>query len=77
MSELSQLKGTFSYDEYKLILEALKTKKTTFEDALKGEFAILRHDVEFNIDRAQKIGAIDKGTRHQINFLFSSYFISI
>ena len=59
MSELSQLKGTFSYDEYKLILEALKTKKTTFEDALKGDFTILRHDVEFNIDRAKKIGVID------------------
>ena len=60
MSELSQLKGTLSYDEYKLILDGLKSKKTTFEEALRGEFAILRHDVEFNIDRAQKIGAIDK-----------------
>ncbi len=70
MSELSQLKGTFSYDEYKLILEALKTKKTTFEDALKGEFAILRHDVEFNIDRAQKIGAIDKEHGIKSTFFF-------
>ena len=60
MNNLSKLKGTFSYDEYKLILQALKTKKTTFEDALRGQFAILRHDVEFNVDRAQKIGVLDK-----------------
>ena len=70
MSELPQLKGTFSYDEYKLILEALKRKKTTFDDALKGEFTILRHDVEFNIDRAQKMGAIDKEYGIKSTFFF-------
>ncbi len=70
MSELLQLKGTFSYDEYKLILEALKRKKTTFDDALKGEFIILRHDVEFNIDRAQKMGAIDKEYGIKSTFFF-------
>ena len=70
MSVLSQLKGTFSYDEYKLILEALKTKKTTFDDALKGEFTILRHDVEFNVDRAQKMGAIDKEYGIKSTFFF-------
>ena len=70
MSELSQLKGTFSYDEYKLILEALKTKKTTFEDALKGDFTILRHDVEFNIDRAKKIGVIDNEYGIKSTFFF-------
>jgi len=70
MSVLPQLKGTFSYDEYKLILEALKTKKTTFDDALKGEFTILRHDVEFNVDRAQKMGAIDKEYGIKSTFFF-------
>ena len=70
MSELSQLKGTFSYDEYKLILEALKTKKKTFEDALKGDFTILRHDVEFNIDRAKKIGVIDNEHGIKSTFFF-------
>ena len=70
MREQPQLKGTFSYDEYKLILEALKRKKTTFDDALKGEFTILRHDVEFNIDRAQKMGAIDKEYGIKSTFFF-------
>ena len=60
ISSFILLKGTFCYDEYKLILKSLKNKNTTFEDALQGEFNILRHDVEFNVDRAHKMGSIDK-----------------
>ena len=60
MDDTTLLKGTFCYDEYKLILKSLKNKNTTFEDALQGEFNILRHDVEFNVDRAHKMGSIDK-----------------
>jgi len=72
MTDISVLKGTFCYEEYKLILKNLKNKNTTFDDALNNEFNILRHDVEFNVDRAQKIGSIDK--EHNIK---STFFIQV
>lgn len=70
MSKFSQLRGSFSYDEYKLILESLKNKETLFKKSLKGDFSILRHDVEFNIDRAVKMGSIDKEFGIKSTFFF-------
>ena len=70
MTSKSQLKGTFSYAEYRFILEALKKKNKTFDEALEGEFIIMRHDVEFNIDRAQKMAIIEKEHDVKSTFFF-------
>jgi len=70
MSKISQLKNSFSYEEYKLILESIKNKQTVFKESISGDFSILRHDVEFNIDRAVKMGLIDKEFGIKSTFFF-------
>ena len=69
---MKENKGTFTYLEYRSILSTLKNKQnTTFESALKGDcFNIIRHDVEFSIDRAHVMGLIDAELGIESTFFF-------
>lgn len=64
-----------SYNEYKKILEDIKVsgKLMDYKDALNAdEFLILRHDVEFSLERAYRMAQIE-----EIGGVFSSYFVQI
>jgi len=64
----------FSYTEYRRILERFQPKMKDFQDidCSTSEFCILRHDVEFSIERALKMAKIDNeyGIR-------SSFFVQV
>ena len=51
----------FSYSEYRRILEHFQFTIKDFQDIDRStsEFCILRHDVEFSIERALKMAKID------------------
>lgn len=64
-----------SYDEYRKIIHNIKDTGKLFDywEAIdKDEFIILRHDVEFSIERAYKMAAIEKEED-----IKSTYFIQI
>ena len=51
-----------SYDEYRKILKNIKAsgKLMDYKDALNAdEFLILRHDVEFSLERAYRMAQIE------------------
>lgn len=64
-----------SYDEYRKILKEVKAsgKLKDYKDALSAdEFLILRHDVEFSLERAYKMARIE-----EMECVSSTYFIQI
>lgn len=64
-----------SYDEYRTILENIKAsgKLMDYRDALKAdEFLVLRHDVEFSVERAYRMAEIE-----QAGGVSASYFVQI
>ena len=53
----------FSYDEYRKIIKSIQEsgKQATFEEAIEmQEFVIMRHDVEFSVDRAYQLSKVEK-----------------
>ena len=62
---------SFSYNEYKKIILKYKSIICDFRDVRdKSTFALLRHDVEFNTERALKIAEIDNDIGINSSFLF-------
>ena len=64
-----------SYSEYKKILENIKAsgKLMDYKEAInKTEFLVLRHDVEFSLDRAYKMAIIEQNVG-----VSASYFVQI
>ena len=64
-----------SYDEYRKILNDVKASKKLmdYKDALNAdEFLILRHDVEFSLERAYRMAQIEK-----MEGVSASYFVQI
>ncbi len=62
----------FSYEEYRKIIRIMQKsgKYTTFHEAKeKDEFILMRHDVEFSVDRAYELSQVEKS----MNFT-SAYF---
>jgi hypothetical protein len=49
----------FSYSEYKKILQAFKGRWISFYDVTDKPFVLMRHDVEFSVDRAHSLGVIE------------------
>ncbi|MDD2969857.1 MAG: hypothetical protein PHT21_09870 [Lachnospiraceae bacterium] len=53
----------FSYEEYRKIIKIMQKsgKYTTFHEAKeKDEFILMRHDVEFSVDRAYELAQVEK-----------------
>ena len=53
----------FSYDEYRKIIKSIQEsgKQATFEEAIEmQEFVIMRHDVEFSVDRAYQLSKVER-----------------
>ena len=53
----------FSYEEYRKIIKIMQKsgKYTTFHEAKnKDEFILMRHDVEFSVDRAYALAQVEK-----------------
>lgn len=59
----------FSYEEYRSILKAFEGRWTDFSEDLSDGFVIMRHDVEFSIDRAVGLGIVEheQGVRSTFN----------
>ena len=72
MKEKIKLRGSFTYEEYRSIIKSLNNiKNTTFESALQADcYSIIRHDVEFSIDRAHVMGLIDAELGIKSTFFF-------
>ena len=60
----------FSYSEYKAILEAFQGKWTFFFDVTDKPFVLMRHDVEFSVDRAYLLGQIEAENSVKSTFNF-------
>ena len=50
----------FSFEEYGLIMDKIKDRIVNFKDLKTDNFILLRHDVEFSLDRALEIALIEK-----------------
>lgn len=64
-----------SFDEYRNIIRAIKktNKYMDYTDAIgKDEFVLMRHDIEFSIDRAYELSLVES----EEDF-FSTYFVQI
>lgn len=63
--------NTFSYKEYEDILLKFLPMCLDFEEAMNAEkFCILRHDVEFDVERAHELAKIDNDKNFKSSFLF-------
>lgn len=60
----------FSFSEYIEILNTFSGRFVSFEDASDDAFTILRHDVEFSIDRALNMANLDYNHGVQSTFFF-------
>ena len=60
----------FSYIEYEKILISFKDKFCKFNIYMPEEFIILRHDVEFSIERALKMAEIEASHNVKSTFFF-------
>lgn len=64
----------FSYDEYKKILFAFKSRFKNIKQAKNHEeFVILRHDVEFSLERALELAKIDFQCEVESTFFIQVY----
>ena len=64
---------SFSFAEYKHILNSGKDRWTSFEDVNPNNFLIMRHDVEFSIKRALAVGKIECELGISSTFNFQVY----
>lgn len=72
---MSKMNYNPSYDEYRKILKDIKTsgKLMDYKDALSADkFLILRHDVEFSLERAYRMAQIEEEEG-----VSASYFVQI
>ena len=62
----------FSFDEYRKIINFYKDKIRDFKQIKKTtkEFCLIRHDIEFSLERAIKIAKIDKDLGIRSSFFF-------
>ena len=63
-------KNSFSYDEYSEILKEYKGRFGNFKNINNDEFVILRHDVEFSIERAYDLAVFEKKHEVKSTYLF-------
>ena len=60
----------FSYDEYRSIISGFKSSASFYNKYMPDRFAIVRHDVEFSIDRALDMAHIDSSIGISSTFFF-------
>lgn len=60
----------FSYEEYKSVVKAFASRATLYNADMPKSFALIRHDVEFSVDRAHKIALIDRSIGLRSTFFF-------
>ena len=63
----------FSYDDYKKILKIIKEsgRQATYQEALnKDDFIIMRHDVEYSVERAYKLSKVEESMDFRSTFFF-------
>jgi len=63
----------FSYDDYKEILRIIKSKKMQMDYAHalgKEQFVIMRHDVEYSVDRAYALAKVEESMDFTSNYFF-------
>ncbi|MEQ3695718.1 MAG: hypothetical protein ABNH02_01995 [Pseudomonadales bacterium] len=60
----------FSYSEYEAMVRPLRGRDCFYEDALSGDFLILRHDVEFSVNRALRLALIENTHSVKATYFF-------
>lgn len=63
----------FSYDDYKEILRIIKSTglQTDYEHAMsRDKFIIMRHDVEYSVERAYELAKVEESMDFTSNFFF-------
>ena len=60
----------FSYKEYSLIIEKYKSRIVDFFEVDNNDFVLIRHDVEFSVERALGIAYLDAKWSIPSSFLF-------
>ena len=63
----------FSYDDYREIIRLIKDsgRYATYEEALgKDEFIIMRHDVEYSVERAYALSKVEESMDFRSTFFF-------
>ncbi len=63
----------FSYEDYRKIISIIKETglSATYEEALtRDKFIIMRHDVEFSVDRAYKLSKVEESMDFRSSFFF-------
>ena len=65
------MNSTFSYNNYREIINKYRPLICDFNEIEgKKEFALLRHDVEFSMERAHQIAKVDNECKVKSSFLF-------
>ena len=63
----------FSYDDYKEIIRIIQStgRHCNYTEALhKEKFVIMRHDVEYSVERAYQMAKVEQSMDLHINVLF-------
>ena len=63
----------FSFDDYREIIRVIKEsgRYATYEEALnKDEFIIMRHDVEYSVERAYALSKVEESMDFRSTFFF-------
>lgn len=63
----------FSFDDYKAIIRIIKDsgRQSSYEDALhKDNFILMRHDVEYSVERAYDLAKVEHSMDFTSNFFF-------
>ncbi len=63
----------FSMNEYSKILETYKDRFVTFNNNMPDNFVLLRHDVEFSVNRALLIAEFETNKNVSSSFFFQVY----
>ena len=64
----------FSFDDYREIIRVIKEsgRYATYEEALnKDEFIIMRHDVEYSVERAYALSKVEESMDFRSTFFFA------
>ena len=65
------MNNSFSFDEYERILVRYKESNIDFDEVgTQDTFSLLRHDVEFSVERALEISKLDSKHKIKSSFLF-------
>ena len=63
----------FSYDDYREIIRLIREsgREATYEEALhRDSFIIMRHDVEYSVDRAYALSRVEDSMDFRSSYLF-------